>query len=116
MGACDSATKVLNTTSAISSATNSILSVKNLLSNKVKFNEMTSDSFDKYDKDKSGYMEEAELKEVINDVAAKLNKATNIDEETVKKVLQTIDTNKDGKISRDEFNALSHEKLVAALN
>ena len=116
MGVCDSATKVVQTTSAISSAANTITSIKSLLGNTTEFNQLTSDSFDKYDKDKSGYIEQAELKEVINDVASKLNKTTNIDEETVKKALESIDTNQDGKISKEEFTKVSHEKLLAAFN
>ena len=118
MGVCDSAaTKAVATTSAITSATNAVTSLKNLIStNNTKFTDITSSAFDKYDKDKSGYIEQAELKEVINDMANHLNKSTNIDEETVKKVLETMDTDKDGKMSKEEFIKISREKLLAAFN
>ena len=116
MGACDSTVKKVNSTSrVIRSSQKAIKSVKKLLNNKVKFNQVTSSSFDKYDKDKSGYIEQAELKDVINEMASQLNRDTDISEEDVKNVLQAIDTNKDGKISKQEFSNLSKEKLLAAL-
>ena len=118
MGVCESATtKAVATTSAITSATSaisSITSLKNLISNNSsKFTEITTSSFDKYDKDKSGYIEQAELKEAINDMAKQLNQTVNIDEDVVKKALETLDTDKDGKISREEFTKLTQEKLLA---
>ena len=117
MGVCDSATtKVDSTTSAISSATNAISSIKNLLNDTIHYTQFASNTFDKYDKKKSGYIEQAELKVVINDMASHLNKSTNIDEEKVKKALETIDTDKDGKISKEEFIKISREKLLAAFN
>ncbi len=117
MGVCDSATtKVDSTTSAISSATNAITSIKNLLNDTTHYTQFASNTFDKFDKTKSGYIEQAELKEVINDMANHLNKSTNIDEETVKKALETMDTDKDGKMSKEEFIKISREKLLAAFN
>ena len=115
MGVCDSAaTKAVATTSAITSATNAVTSLKNLIStNNTKFTDITSSAFDKYDKDKSGYIEQAELKEVINDMAKQLNQTTNIDEDVVKKALETLDTDKDGRISKEEFTKLTQEKLLA---
>ena len=49
-------------------------------------------------------------------MAAKLNQETEISEEDVINVLQTIDTNRDGKISKEEFASLSKEKLLEALS
>ena len=49
-------------------------------------------------------------------MAAKLNQETEISEEDVTNVLQTIDTNRDGKISKEEFANLSREKLLEALS
>ena len=116
MGACDSAVKQVNsTTRAVNSTQKAINSVKKLINNKTQFNQMTSSSFDKYDKDKSGYIEESELKEVINEMAIQLNLNTDISQDDVKKVLDTIDINKDGKISKEEFENLSKEKLLEAL-
>ena len=117
MGACDSAAKKVNTYSrALRSSKRAINSVKKLINNKVKYTEVTSSAFDKYDKDKSGYIEQSELKAVIKDMAAKLNQETEISEEDVINVLQTIDTNRDGKISKEEFANLSREKLLEALS
>ena len=116
MGACDSAVKQINsTTRAVRSTQKAINSVKKLLNNKTEFNKMATSSFDRYDKDKSGYIEEAELREVINEMAIQLHVSTDISQDDVKRVLSSIDTNKDGKISKEEFEALSKEKLLAAL-
>ena len=76
---------------------------------------MSGDIFDKYDKDKSGYIEQSELKEVINELASKLNKETNISEDIVKKALDQIDTDEDGKISKTEFCNTSRLKLLQNL-
>ena len=114
MGVCDSASKVLSTTNAIASTTNAVVSLKDLINNNTqKFTEITSSSFDKYDKDKSGYIEYSELKEVINDMAKQFNLATNVDEDLVKKAFESLDTNKDGKLSKEEFTQLTKEKLLA---
>ena len=116
MGACDSTVNQINSTSrAVSSSQKAINSVKKLLNSKTEFNKVTTSSFDKYDKDKSGYIEEAELKEVINEMAIQLHIKSDISQDDVKKVLNSIDINKDGKISKEEFETLSKEKLLAAL-
>ena len=112
MGVCDTAQKAVATTNAISSATNAITSLKNLIGDTNKFTSITSSTFDKYDKDKSGYIDQDELKEAINDMAKQLNQTTNVDEDVVKKALETLDTDKDGKISKDEFTKLTKEKLL----
>ena len=49
-------------------------------------------------------------------MATKLNQETEISEEDVTNVLQTIDTNRDGKISKEEFASLSKEKLLKKLS
>ena len=116
MGACDSALKKVNsTTRTIRSSQRAINSVKKLINNKTQFNKVSTSSFDKYDKNKNGYLEQAELREAINDMAKQLNLNTDISEEDVKNVLQAIDTNKDGRISKKEFSNLTKEKLLAAL-
>ena len=116
MGACDSALKKANSASrTIRSSRRAINSVKKFINNKTKFNQVTTSSFDKYDKNKNGYLEQAELKEAINDMARQLNLNTDISEEDVKHVLQVIDTNKDGKISKQEFSSLTKEKLLEAI-
>ena len=114
MGVCNSTTKVLSATGAIASATSAVVCLKDLINNNTKkFTEITSSSFDKYDKDKSGYIEYSELKEVINDMAKQFNLATNVDEDLVKKAFESLDTNKDGKLSKEEFTQLTKEKLLA---
>ena len=111
MGICDSAGNKVKET--IDSAKKN---VKNLLDDEEKYTNLTGDIFDKYDKDKSGYIEQTELKEVINDLASKLNQETNIPEDVVKKALDQMDIDEDGKISRTEFCNTSRVKLLQILN
>ena len=110
MGICDSAGDKVKET--IDSAKRNM---KGLLDDEEKYLNLSGDIFDKYDKDKSGYIEENELKEVINELASKLNKETNISEEHIKKALDQMDTDEDGKISKNEFCNTSRVKLLQNL-
>ena len=47
-------------------------------------------------------------------MAANFSKDANISEEHVKKVLEQIDTDNDGKISKEEFTKTSRLKLLEA--
>ena len=107
MGICDTAKD--KTSQAIDSVKSS---VKDLLNDENKYFTFSSDVFDKYDKDKSGYIEQTELKEVINELAKKLNQETKVSEDVVKAALDHMDTDTDGKISRDEFCKTSRNKLM----
>ena len=109
MGICDSAKETIkNATESAKS------SVSEILNNESKFANYSESAFEKYDTDKSGYIEQAELKKVIDELAANFSKDTNISEEDVKKVLEQIDTDNDGKISKEEFTKTSRLKLLEA--
>ena len=110
MGICESAKNTAKET--FDSAKSKI---KGILDDENKYLNFTGDIFDKYDKDKSGFIEQAELKEVINELASKLNQETNISEDVVKKALDEIDTDTDGKISKTEFCNTSRIKLLQKL-
>ena len=113
MGSCDSA--VNQESKPTFSTKKSVNSVKKLVAKKTQYSEFTSTVFDKYDKDKSGYIEKSDLREVINDMAETLNIGHDISQDDVKKILETIETKEDGKISKEEFTKLSREKLLDAL-
>jgi Ca2+-binding EF-hand superfamily protein len=57
--------------------------------------------FQKYDKDKSGSLDTAEITALITDVYAKLGKK--VTEEDTKKFITVVDNNGDGKISKAEL-------------
>jgi thiol-disulfide isomerase/thioredoxin len=63
--------------------------------------------FEKYDVDKSGFIETDELKLVL--------KALHMKEQEIQLVLQNFDYNKDGKLSRDEFKQLLETQSVASI-
>lgn len=64
--------------------------------------------FDHYDKDKSGTIEGVELTALLRDICAREGKAPNTtDMEDMKKsILDLVDINKDGKLSREELGML----------
>jgi|JI102314DRNA_FD_contig_21_16549021_length_259_multi_3_in_0_out_0_1 Ca2+-binding EF-hand superfamily protein len=57
--------------------------------------------FDKYDVDKSGTLEGAEVHNLITDAFKSLGKGKQVTEDDVKNFVQAIDKNSDGKISKD---------------
>ena len=110
MGVCESAGN--KASSALDSAKNA---VKGILNDETQFANYSESAFDKYDTDKSGYIEQSELKNVIDELASKLKQDTNISEDVVKKALEYIDADKDGKISKEEFTKTSRVKLLEAI-
>ena len=72
-----------------------------------KFSNYADSAFDKYDTNKTGYIEYTEFRKVLDDLAGAFSIGSNIAEEEVKKNFELIDTDKDGKISKGEF-ANSH--------
>ena len=72
--------------------------------------------FEKYDTDKSGYLEEHEIPTVLKETYLKIGIHKEVNAQEVKTYISAIDANKDGKISREEFikilvNALQKAKL-----
>ena len=107
MGICESGK---NKASEVIDSTKS--SVKGLLDDENKYFEFSGDVFDKYDKDKSGYIEQGELKDVIKELATKFHQEKNVSEDVVKAALDHMDIDTDGKISKSEFCKTSRLKLI----
>ena len=55
------------------------------------------------------------MKKVIDELASKLKQDTNISEDVIKNALEYIDTDRDGKISKEEFTKTSRLKLLEAI-
>lgn len=78
-----------------------------------KYNEMCDTAFDKFDTDKSGTIDGAELKPLVNDLVKKIKAdAPEIDEEKLKSALNTLDADQDGKVTREEFKKNSRQMLL----
>lgn len=67
--------------------------------------------FMKYDVDKSGSLDLAEVKTVINDAFRNSGCPRNITEDDIKKFVSSVDSDSDGSISKDEL-FLVFKKLI----
>jgi len=65
--------------------------------------------FDEYDADGNGFLDKNEFAKLVTAVAVKMGATALPTEAEVTELLRTYDTNKDGKISRDEFGCLVNE-------
>jgi Ca2+-binding EF-hand superfamily protein len=73
--------------------------------------------FDKVDADKSGYIEEKELETLLKKVTELFKfKKIEVTEEQINNALKIMDTDSDGKISKEEFRKTSRTKLLAIVN
>ena len=79
--------------------------VKDILKDKEKLKQITKAAFEAVDTDKSGYLEAAELEQVMNNVAVDIGVEKPTREE-VEEVLKELDENGDGKLSLEEFQVL----------
>ena len=89
--------------------------LKSILNDEKKYNEYSDKAFDKVDKDKSGYIEKKELGKLIQDLINKLRKETTIPENKVEIIIKAMDTDGDGKISKEEFRKISRTKLLSII-
>ncbi|MCQ2816078.1 MAG: EF-hand domain-containing protein [archaeon] len=87
-------------------------SLKAIADDEPKFNGYMDNAFDKFDKDKSGFIEKAELKDLVNDIVQKFKKDTDLSEDQLKKVFELMDDDKDGKISKEEFRKTSRARVL----
>ena len=91
--------------------------LKNILDDEPKFNGYMDSCFEKVDTDNSGYIEEKELETLIKKVTELLKfKKIEVTEEQINNALKLMDTDKDGKISKEEFRKTSRTKLLAIVN
>lgn len=59
--------------------------------------------FTKYDKDRSGTLEENEIYELIKDAFKSLGRSREVTQQEVKQFIGAIDKNSDGKIAKSEL-------------
>ena len=91
-------------------------SLKDIVSDEQKYGEYSDTAFDKVDTNKSGYIEKDELNALINELISKLKQDTRVPEDKVETALKTLDTDGDGKISREEFKKTSRTKLLSIVS
>lgn len=70
--------------------------------------------FDKFDADKSGYIDERELKNLLEETYRILGVNRTITQEDVNSYLRMVDTNKDGKVSPQEYEVIVIRSLERA--
>ena len=75
--------------------------IKKVITNKY-FDELVEQTFAKADKDGSGFIEKGEYVILCETIAKELN-TTPPSEEEILAGLHNLDTNKDGKLSKEEF-------------
>eukprot|EP00331_Platyophrya_macrostoma_P011159 CAMPEP_0176411442 /NCGR_PEP_ID=MMETSP0127-20121128/3608_1 /TAXON_ID=938130 /ORGANISM="Platyophrya macrostoma, Strain WH" /LENGTH=503 /DNA_ID=CAMNT_0017791037 /DNA_START=38 /DNA_END=1549 /DNA_ORIENTATION=+ len=68
--------------------------------------------FEKYDADKSGFLEEDEIPFVLRETYKKIGLNKEVKDQDVKTYIKTLDANGDGKISLDEFIKVLVDNLI----
>lgn len=88
--------------------------IRNILEDEIKFNEVVKAAFSSVDTDGSGFIDENELKSVMQSVAGDIGMPEPSSED-VKEVMRELDANSDGRISEDEFKVLIKQVLELML-
>ncbi len=90
--------------------------LKEVVDDEQKFNGYMDKFFDKIDSDQSGFIEKEEVETLIKKIALKFKKDFEVPEEKIITVLESIDKDGDGKISKEEFRTTSRLKLLSLVN
>lgn len=87
--------------------------LKELVSDDKKYNEMVDQAWSKFDQNGDGNLEGKELQGMINELIKKIKKdSEGVDEEKINSALSSLDENKDGKLSKEEFKKASKAKIL----
>ena len=84
--------------------------IQAILKDERKLHEIAKSAFDAVDGDRSGFIDEPELKSVMTSVAQDIGMDAPSDND-VRDVLRELDVNNDGKISLEEFKVLIRQVL-----
>ena len=91
--------------------------LKSVIDDETTFNSYMNYCFNKDDDDISGYIEEKELETLLKKVTELFKfKKIEVTEEQINNALKIMDTDSDGKISKEEFRKTSRTKLLAIVN
>ena len=90
-------------------------SIRDILNDPKKLNEITKTSFDLVDLDKSGTIDEFELEKILSQISSDMG-ADPPTKEDVKEVLKYLDTDNSGKIDFKEFEVLIKDVLAAMIS
>lgn len=88
--------------------------IKSILKSDKMFTQVAKVAFDSVDDDRSGQIDAQELEKVMSQIASDMG-AEPPSKEDVAEVLETLDTDKSGKISFGEFKVLIKDVLLCML-
>lgn len=74
----------------------------------------TKELWNTYDADKSGFLDKNELDQLVRKVWRHYKPSTPLSDQLVERIVEELDINKDGQISKDEFDEL-YDELVETL-
>lgn len=89
--------------------------IKAKINDEKEFSKIVDLAFDAADKDKSGFVERNELKDVMTKAFQEFGAPSPPTEVDIDEELKKLDTNKDGKISKDEFKILVKDILIVMI-
>ena len=107
MGVCDSAGDQVQ--NVVSQGKNTL---KGLLYDKEKYADFSETAFNKYDLNNNGYIDQNELQNLIDDLSKEFKEKYDVSEDTIKAILEKLDTDNDGRISKEEFTKGSRLNLL----